>query len=351
MTEWSGVVETQYGTIVLAEPDSPPPESLDFDRYWEEKCIAIPGGVQISLPDQNGDIPTEIRLLDEPAQIEPEWEHVTEIGLHAPSGRLQVYSWMPDEDLAGEIEVPSEPLIARIHWAGLEKWLVDVEANDRESSVHDVRLRVDLVPGELGEVRTLRTWHEWAPPEHESIGADGLRRFRGTAVAARQATLEPSDRKFWSPYPTTEEGSVHSLWRDPADGSRWALGSGPGGQFLQELTSDEAAALEGESFPGGYTYARDSDGRIWSADQIPIERAPALTYIPPENWAFLQQLFESGGLDLLGGMRLVDLPTGWNRITLRRRDGDGHPELVDDLTEDASVGVYQRWPDDSEIPG
>ena len=350
MTDWSGVVETQYGTIVLAEPNSPPAENLDFDRYWEEKCIAVPGGVQISLPDQHGDIPTEIRLLEEPASIEPDWEHVAEIGLHAPSGRLQVYSWMPDEVLAGEIEVPGVPLVARIHWAGLEKWLVDVEANDRESSVHDVRLRVDLVLGELGEVRTLRTWHEWAPPEHESIGPDGLRRVRGTAVASRRATLEPDDRTFWSPYPTTEEGTVHSLWRDPADGSRWALGSGRGGQFLQELTSDEAAALEAEGYPRGYTYARDSDGRIWSSDQIPLERAPALKYIAPEQWAFLQQLFAGGGLDLLGGWRLVDLPAGWSRITIRRLDGDGHAELVDHITADGTDGRYQRWPDGGEIP-
>ena len=118
MTEWSGVVATQYGTIKLGEPSSPPAD-LDFDRYWEEKCAAIAGGVQISVPDQNGDVPIELRVLDAPAQVEDEWEHVAEIGLNAPGGRLQVFSWMANEDLAGEVDVPGGPLIARIHWAGL----------------------------------------------------------------------------------------------------------------------------------------------------------------------------------------------------------------------------------------
>ena len=83
VTEWSGGVATQYGTIKLEEPDSPPGD-LDFDRYWEEKCAAIAGGVQISVPDQNGDVPMELRVLDAPALVEDELEHVAEIGLNAP---------------------------------------------------------------------------------------------------------------------------------------------------------------------------------------------------------------------------------------------------------------------------
>ena len=32
-------------------------------------------------------------VLDVPAQVEDEWEHVAQIGLNAPGGRLQVFSW------------------------------------------------------------------------------------------------------------------------------------------------------------------------------------------------------------------------------------------------------------------
>ena len=349
MTGWSGVVETQYGTIVLAEPDSPPPEDFDFDRYFEEKLAAIPGGFQVSLPDKNGDIPTEVRVLGEHAPIETEWEHVAEVGFHAPGGRLQLYSWMPDEDLAGEIDVPTTPLVARIHWAGLQEWLRRVEAGQHEEAAGVVRLRLDLTPGELDSVRTLRTWTGWAPPIHDSIGPDGLRRFRGVAVAAHRATLEPLKRSFWAPYPTTEEGTVSSLWRDPADGSRWASGSGPGSQFLQELTADEANALEAASFEQVYTYARDAEGRIWSADQMPLERVPALLYIKPDTWQYLEALYQGPAHGLLG-YRLVDLPPGWSRITRRPIDGSGPAVLVDGVEGDGSDAYYQRWPDGAEIP-
>src|SRR4029078_3534985 len=102
MTEWSGVVETQYGTINLAEPNLPPAE-VDFDLFWEEKCATLGGGIQVSLREQNGDVPVEVRVLDEPAPIEDYWDHVAEVGLHAPGGRLQVFSWMADVDLAAEL--------------------------------------------------------------------------------------------------------------------------------------------------------------------------------------------------------------------------------------------------------
>lgn len=350
MTVWTGVVATQYGAIVLVEPGSPPAEDLDFDRYFEEKCASIPGGVQISVPEQNGDVPTEIRVLERPRSIERAWEHVAEIGLHSATGRFQLYSWLPDEDLATEIEVPRDPLVARIHWGGLEAWLAHVEAHDHESAAHDVTLRIDLMPGAAGGVRTLRTWHEWAPVEHESVGPTGLRVVRGTAVASRRAGLELSDRTFWPPYPTTHEGSVHALGRDPGDGSRWALGSGRGGPFLQELSPDEAARLEAESFQRIYTYARDADGRIWAADQMPLERVPALQLVSPDRWAYLQELFAGDATHLLGGMQLVDLPPGWSRITRRELDGTGRAELVVDIEDDGSNGLYQRWPDDAEIP-
>lgn len=344
MTEWSGVVATQYGTIKLEEPSSPPAD-LDFDRYWEEKCAAIAGGVQISVPDQNGDVPMELRVLDAPGPVEDAWEHVAEIGVNTPGGRLQVFSWMADEDLAGEVDVPSGPLIARIHWAGLQAWLDHSDTNNHELAATDVRLRVDLVAGSLDEVRTLRTWHRWAPPVHESRRANGLRVFRGVAAARRLPTLEPERRSFWSPYPMTEEGSVTSLLRDPTDGSRWVRGTGGswGYPFLQELSPEEAVELEALSFPQVRTYARDTDGRLWTSDQMPIARAPALLYVPPDRFAIIQQLFPADEI------LMVDLPDGWNRITRRTMESPA-AVLVADVGDDAVAGAfYQRWPDGAEI--
>ena len=95
--------------------------------------------------------------------------------------------------------MPSGLLIAGIHWAGLQAWLDHSDANDHALATTDVRVRVDLVAGNLDEVRTLRTWHRWAPPCHESRRANGLRVYRGVEAARRLPTLEPERRSFWSP--------------------------------------------------------------------------------------------------------------------------------------------------------
>jgi hypothetical protein len=350
VTEWSGVVETQYGTIVLAEPNSPPAEDLDFDRYWEEKCVVIPGGIQVSLPDQNGDVPTHIRILDESGPIEDVWEHVAEIGFHAQGGRIQVYSWMADEDLAGEIDVPTDPLVARLHWAGLDDWLRHVEAQQHEQAADDVRLRIDLFPGMLDAVRTVRSWPAWAPPIHESRGANGLLRYRGLAVAAHLPTLESMGRNFPHPSPTTDEGSVTSLLRDPESGSRWARGSGGSWSyaFLQELTPEEADALEAASYLPIESFARDAENRIWYAGQTPLEHAIALRYIPPDNWRSLEDLHRQ--YPQAGGYRLVDLPAGWSRITRLPFDGSTRHVVVTEIEGDGGDACYQRWPDGAEIP-
>jgi hypothetical protein len=92
------------------------------------------------------------------------------------------------------------------------------------------------------------------------------------------------------------------------------------------------------------TYARDGDGRIWSADLFPLERAPALLLIPPDRWAMLQDLFTSDEI------QLVDLPEGWSRITRRPRNGTGTAVPVDGVIGDgADDYIYQRWPDGAEI--
>ena len=344
MTEWRGIVDVAYGTIILAEPGSMgADEGFDVPRLMEEHCQAIPAGVHVSLPERDVPVETHVRVLAEPAPIEPDWEHVAEVGFRAPAGRLQVYSWMPDEDLAAELDVPSEPLIARIHWAGLEQWLRDLD-QPYEEGPGPVQVRIDLFPAERDGVGTLRMWHGWAPPVHESVGPDGLRRFRGAAVGPNEAALQSIGRMFVEPYPTIDEGTVHALLRNPADGSRWANGYGPRGfRFLKELSAEDADTLEAETYEEIDTFARDADGQIWASTRMPLERASVLALILPDRWRLVEAL--------LVGTRwqLVELPAGWSRITRRPRDGSGSPVLVDRVGGDTTDGFYQRWRDGTEI--
>lgn len=350
---WSGVVEVQFGTVVVADPSlpvdggEPDPSGIAMAQAWEDRCSAIGGRLVIQVPGQNDDVAVEVRLVDEHGEIEAPWEHVVEAGLDAPSGHLQVFSWMAGEEPTGESDVPRGRLIARLHWAGLERWLGETTtATPRDDKENVVRLRVDLVPGQLDTVRTLRTWHLWQPPVHESTGGDGLRRYRGPAAIEHRARLEPLPVRFWSPYPTSEEGTITSLWRDPADRSRWADGSGPmSHHFLQELAPAEADALEAQGFAAVRTYAQDAQGRIWTSDQIPIERAQALLYLPPDRWAMLQTILPASEI------RLIDLPAGWSRITRRPFDETGPAVVVEDGPASGPWdALYQRWRDGTEIP-
>lgn len=344
MTGWSGVIEVEYGTIVLADSTSQPPLDLDFEGYIRDHCAAIPGGVQASLPDKNPIIRAEVRVLNAGGSIEDQWEHVAEVGFQAKGGRLQVYSWMPDEDLAAEIDVPTDPSIGRIHWAGLGHWFRLVMAQRHLEASTVLRLRIDLFPGTLESVRTLRSWAGWVPPIQESRGTNGLLRLRGEAARSRRAALVPTGRRFWPPYPASQDGNVTALLRDPRSGSSWAEGFDEGQEFLQELTPDEAEALRPQSFAEIQTYARDSLGRIWSAGLTPLERAPALEYVPDEGWDRVQQIL---GRD---EYQLIDLPEGWGRITRWAVDPTATRDLVTSVEDRGPRDVFQRWPDGAEIP-
>jgi hypothetical protein len=347
MTDWQGIVEVQYGTIVLADKEAADrglEGTSDHTLLWEQHCGALGEGIQVLVPERDEDVSTQVRVLESLGAIEPEWEHVAEVGLRVPTGRLVVFSWMVDEDLAGEIDVPTEPQIARIHWAGLDAWLADRSYRET-GGPGPVRVRVDLAPAELEAVRTLREWQPWAPPVHESTRPDGLRVYRGVGADRRREGLKPLPIRFWHPYPTVDEGSVTSMWRDATDGSRWADGSGGpwSHKFLRELSPAEADALEAQGFPALYTYARDAEGRIWSADMMPLERVPALLLVPADRWAMLQ------GFMPVDQIQVVDLPDGWSRITRRALDHTGRAELVDGPIGDGHDGFYQRWRDGAEI--
>jgi len=348
MTDWQGVVEVQFGTIVLADKESAErglEGTSDNTLLWEQHCGALGDGIQVLVPERDEDVSTQVRVLESRGAIEPEWEQVAEVGLRVPTGRLVVFSWMVDEDLAGEVDVPTEPQIARIHWAGLDAWLADRSYRET-GGPGPIRVRVDLAPGELEAVRTLREWQPWAPPVHESTRPDGLQVYRGVGADRRRQGLEPLPIRFWHPYPTIDEGSVTSMWRDPADGSRWADGSGGpwSHAFLRELSGAEADALAAQGFPPVRTYARDAAGRIWSADMVPLERASALLLIPPERWTMFQGLFTREEIEI------VDLPAGWSRITRRPFGGAGSPVIVGSLDGDGNDALYQRWRDGAEIP-
>jgi hypothetical protein len=345
---WQFSVPYTYGTLTLADvrydPGAFDPMAGESRAHaWEDRCESLGTAIVVNLLDGAGEIPVEVRVLAQPAPIEPAWDHVAELSIEAPSGRLQVYGWMVDTDLAGEVDVPAGPLRARIHWGGLEESM-RVEPTPDKDVASPTQVRVDLFPGPAGPIETLRTWHLWTPPVHESVTESRLRRYRGYRAVEVQAGLEPLPRRFWPPYPSTSEGHVTDLWRDPADGSRWARGSGAQGhRFLQELTDDEAEGLEAEGFPAVRTYATDADGRIWTCDLIPLERAPALALIQADRWPMLRGILRDDEV------AMIDLPPGWSRITARPFTG-GPPRLVDRVAGDGTDAFYQRWPDGAEIP-
>jgi hypothetical protein len=345
--EWRGVVDVAYGTVILIDAASYPfaLEPPEVSRMFEEHCASVGAGVQVQLPERDQPVETHIRTLDTLEVLEAGWDQVTEVGFQPTSGRMLLYSWMPDEDLATEITLPVDPLVARIHWGGLETWLQGLGEPVVTVGPGLVRLRIDIAPGRREGVRTLREWHAWAPPVHESIRADGLRLFRGLGAERRREGMEPLPIRFWHPYPTIDEGQVTSMWRDPSDGTRWANGTGGtwSHRFLRELSTAEADALETEGFPQIYTYARDAEGRIWAADQIPLARAVALLLIPADRWAMLTTIMPADQ------MLVVDLPDGWSRITRRPLDDARQAVLVDEPIGDGHDALYQRWRDGAEI--
>jgi hypothetical protein len=350
MKEWRFVVPYTYGTLTLADAGHDPGatgapfvDPVAMTRAWEDRCQSLGSAILVQLIEGAGYIPVEVRLLTEGGPTDSTWDHIAELSLSAPSGRVQVYGWIVDSDLAGEIDVPSEQLRARIHWGGLEDSLRRELAPDG-AVVDPTFVRVDLFPGRHAPVQTLRTWHLWAPPVHEATTEGGLRRYRGYRAREVQTTLEPLKTRFWSPYPTVEEGHVTSMWRAPADGSIWALGSSQTGHpFLQELTAAEAERLQSEGFPQVRTYATDGDGRIWTSDQVPFERTDVLNLIPADRWPLLRSFLPDDEI------LIIDLPPGWTRVTARPRDG-GPPRLVPGVEGNGNDAFYQRWRDGAEIP-
>jgi hypothetical protein len=309
---------------------------VDQAELWERKCAAYRGVAIVYANKHDGPTDVVVRSVTAPTLQDDTANHLAECSVMISSGRLAVSGW-ESSVVVGELAVPEGPLRVRIGWHGLTEG-ADFEDWDQE------RFELTVFPGPLAPVEVLRWWPAWIPPPAESTTAEGLRRFTGPQAAKARASMEPMKRSFWPPYPTTADVRVTSLWRDPADGSNWAHGTGSGGDVLVELSHAEFERLVEEGFPQVRTYARDAEGRVWTADQMPLERAPALLYVKPENWAYLRQLLPADD------MQLVELPDGWSRITRRAFDGSGSLEHVETIENDGADGFYQRWPDGAELP-
>jgi hypothetical protein len=342
--ELRATVEIDYGQWYLFDPDA--------DRDWlgdlvatdpvaqaqleERRCASSGSAAIIYALKHDGPTGIVVRSVAPAPVLDEAADHLAECSLHLPGGRLAVSGWETTV-IGGVIAIPAEPLRARIAWFGLAR---SAETGDEAAE----SFMVTLFPGPTGPVDVLRCWPAWAPPVAESTTTSGLRRFAGTRAAEARQSMEPLPLGFWPPYPQTTDGYVTSLWRDPADGSRWADGRGEGDhEVLRELTPDEADVLEGQGFPQVHTYAMDADGRIWTSGQMPIERTPCLNLIQRTHFQTVRGLLGDEAL------RMIELPPGWNRLYRLARDGRGGHVPVDAI-DDADDAYYQRWPDDGPGP-
>ena len=311
MTEWRGTVEVQYGTVILADQEAAA-RGLQRARGLPVICgsstaASLGDGIQVLLPERDDDVPTHVRLLDAPADIEPEWEHVAEVGFRVPTGRLIVFSWMPDEDVAGELTVPTEPQVAPDP-LGRARGLADgsVVPVDRRDQVRSGYGSTSC----RGSSTVFERSGSGIPGRRRSTSRsdpDGLRIYRGPVQSSAASRSSRSRSGSGAPTRRHRRAPLPRCGGTRVDGSRWADGSGGpwSHKFLQELPPAEADALEAQGFPPLYTYARDTEGRIWAAHQMPLERVPALLLVPADRWTMLQGFMPADQI------QVVDLPDGW----------------------------------------
>jgi hypothetical protein len=341
--ELRATVEVDYGQWYLFDRETMLEDigglvgdAVEQAELWERKCATSGGAAIIYANKHDGPTNVVIRSMASVPERDDIADHLVECSVTNTSGRLAISGW-ESSVVVGELAVPAGPLRLRIAWYGLTA-ADDVEDWDRE------RFEVTVFEAPLTPVEVLRWWPGWVPPSPESETATGLRRYAGKQAAKARSAMEPLMRSFSYPYPEHEGVVVTSLWRDPADGSHWAHGTGDGSQVLVELSDDAFTRLQVESYEPISTYARDAEGRLWFANQQPIERAIALLFISSTSWRHLQEILPAGSY------RLVELPNGWSRITRRPLQPPGKAELVESVENDGADGYYQRWPDGADIP-
>jgi hypothetical protein len=336
-------IMVDYGQFYLYDVEHGSPESIDaVAEAWlhERKAGPADHGVIVYTDKQVGETMVTVRLLESLATADPTADHQVELSFTIPSGWLGVYAW-GDLEPSALLAVPRDPLRCRVSWTGLGH---GTPLADEPPSPE--ALTIEVAPGDAADPAVLRSWPAWAPPPtHQTTAPTGMRELSGPGAAEARQAMEWVPLLFWPPYPETSSGTVTGLWRDPADGTHWANGSGRNSRdVLRELTPAEVEELKAQGFPSVRTYAIDVDGRIWTSDVMPLERVPCLNLVP--QWQFEAIRGMSGGLV---GTAVIDLPPGWGRIVQRQRDTRqlvGEVERVDD---DPAFD-YQRWRDDQPGP-
>jgi hypothetical protein len=245
-------------------------------ELWERRCASFGSAAIIYTLKQHGPTAVVARSAAGP-RSRARADHVAELSLVVPSGRLALSGWDTSE-VSATLDIPVEPVRVRVSWIGLER---ELESEDSA----DETFEIDVFPGPIAPVETVRCWPTWAPPTPASSRSTGLRLLAGPKAEEARASMEWVPLLFWPPYPTLPDGYVTSLWHDPGDDSRWAHGTGNGGHAaLLELTPEEADEIEAQGFPSVRTYAIDGEGRVWTSDVMPLERVPCLNLVPP--WQF-----------------------------------------------------------------
>ena len=328
-------VDVDYGQFYLFDAGlgMANPEGADFfEDAWlmEHRCSSIGSSAIVLTMAQHGPTAVEVLAVDDVADsADPAaWDHVVEISLGVPSGRLGVIGWESTGPVDFLDVVPGDSIV-RILWGGLEQAALTIDGSGEH-------LRIEVRPGAPSPSRVLRPWRSWVPAEHERMASNGLRLYLGGIAYEREKAMEAVNLLFWNDNPTIPDGSVSGLKLDPESGAHFASGySRDGYNMLRELKADELAEITAAGDPYRLLFLVDGLGHIWNT-QMPLRRTPALQYIPPENYAMIRQLGRPED-------EPEPLPPGWDRIV---RISLEHPEPVDvDQVGDPEPRVtYQRRP-------
>jgi hypothetical protein len=327
-------LDVDYGQFYLFDADlgMANPEGDDFfaDPWLDEhQCGSIGSSAIVLTLAQHGPTRVEVVAVVEAATdaADPQdWDHVVDMSMGIPSGRLAVIGW----ESTGPVhllEVAPGDCVVRILWGGLDE---AVETNDPGRE----HLRIEVRPGPSAATKVIRPWARWVPPSYQAVASNGLRLFLGGLATEREKAMTGVNLQFWGHDPETPDGSVSRVLVDPEGGSHFASGqSHDGYAMLRELTDEELAEITAAGDPYRHLFLVDENGHIWNT-QMPLRRTPSLQYTPPENFAFIRELGRPED-------EPEPLPPGWDRIVRVSLDRP-EPVDVDDVGAPEPGVTYQR---------